>query len=115
MGFIQDYRFGSITVDGTTYRDDIKIVRFEVVPGWWRSRGHAFDAPDMPDILAATPDLLVCGIGTSALVRIADGLTRTLRRRGITLHALPTPDAVRLFNELHARGMDVAGAFHLTC
>jgi hypothetical protein len=38
-----------------------------------------------------------------------------MERQGIQLLALPTAQAVGVFNALRTQGKRVAGAFHLTC
>lgn len=115
MTTIEEYHFGVIRVDGETYRNDVKIVKGEVVPKWWRRRGHVFDVRDVRDILAARPAVLVCGTGSSGMARVSEALERRLAAEGIALHALPTAQAVEAFNRLGGEGVAVAGAFHLTC
>lgn len=112
---IEHYSFGSIKVNGKRYRDDVKIVKGRVVPDWWRASGHLATAADVKDILAAEPEVLVVGKGSSGLMRLDPGLEKELERRGTTLIAEPTARAVQTFNELYAQGRNVAGAFHLTC
>ncbi|MCK9239353.1 MTH938/NDUFAF3 family protein [Desulfocurvus sp.] len=115
MTVIEEYHFGVIRIDGETYRNDVKIVGGQVVPKWWRRRGHVFDERDVRDILAARPEALVCGTGSSGMARVSEPLARRLEEDGVALHALPTAQAVELFNRLEAEGRAVAGAFHLTC
>lgn len=115
MPFIEDYCFGHIRIAGRSYRNDVKIIGGVVVPEWWRARGHVFDVPDVSDILATYPAVLVCGTGSSGMVRLAPALENRLAAQGITLHASPTATAVDLFNRLYAGGETIAGAFHLTC
>jgi hypothetical protein len=115
MTVIEEYHFGFIRIDGETYRNDVKIVAGRVVPKWWRRRGHVFDVRDMRDILALQPRALVCGTGSSGMARLSEALIRALEAEAIALHALPTAQAVELFNHLAAEGVAVAGAFHLTC
>ncbi len=115
MPLIEEYRFGLIRIAGETYRNDVKIIRGAVVPKWWRKSGHVIDVRDVRDILAARPAVLVCGIGSSGMARVSGSLSLRLAEEGIELLVQPTARAVELFNRLHEKGEDVAGAFHLTC
>jgi len=115
MTIIEEYHFGVIRVEGETYRNDVKIVDGKVVPKWWRKRGHVFDVRDVRDVLTARPAVLVCGTGSSGMARVSEALARRLATEGITLHTLPTAQAVETFNRLEEEGIAVAGAFHLTC
>lgn len=61
---ITDFSFGKIVVNGKTYRDDIKIVRGQVISDWWRKSGHRVDVEDVADILEAKPEIVVIGKGS---------------------------------------------------
>lgn len=112
---IEDYRFGTIQVNGKRYDGDIKIVSGEVVSDWWRKEGHAVDFSDIEDILAARPETLVVGMGEPGNMRVREALRKHIAEVGITLIEEPTARAVETFNELSGPGRRVAGAFHLTC
>ena len=112
---IEDYRFGSITIDGKHYQTDVKIVGKRVVADWWRQQGHVLDAIDVDDILSARPEYLVVGRGSPGNMAVAENLRETLEAVGIELIDEPTSRAVKTFNKLRAEGRRVAGAFHLTC
>ncbi len=112
---INDYRFGSMEINGTTYQADLKIVRGRVVPQWWRKEGHKVYVEDIQDILEAQPEVLVVGRGKPGLMKPSNDVRTACRERNIELIEEPTDDAVRTFNELIKAGKKVAGAFHLTC
>jgi hypothetical protein len=48
-------------------------------------------------------------------MQVTRGAAQALERRGIQVVALPTGQAVGVFNALRSQGKRVAGAFHLTC
>jgi hypothetical protein len=98
---IESYSFGSMTVLGESHRNDLKIIDNQIVGNWWRREGHALYAEDIDDILYSSVEMLEAA--------------KAIEGRGIKLVALPTKDAVSIFNSLHAQGKRVAGAFHLTC
>lgn len=113
---IDQYTTGShMTVKGTTYRKDLKIIRGEVIGNWWRQQGHRLAADDIGDILAASPEILVIGTGYAGNMTVPDDVRQTLENHQIKVVAQTTADATATFNRLVEEGKDVAGAFHLTC
>lgn len=112
---IENYGFGSMTVMGKKYRNDLKIIDNEIVGNWWRREGHALYAEDIDDILYSTAEVLVVGTGAYGGLKVTEEAARAIKGRGIELVAVPTKEAVTLFNTLHGQGKRVAGAFHLTC
>jgi hypothetical protein len=112
---IDSYHFGAMTVKGTTHRNDLKIIGDQVIGDWWRIEGHALHEADIADILAASVEILVVGTGDSGRMQMSRGAAQALERRGIQVLALPTGQAVGVFNALRGQGKRVAGAFHLTC
>jgi hypothetical protein len=112
---IEDYGFGSMTVMGQSHRNDLKIIDNEIVGNWWRREGHALYVEDIDDILYSTAEVLVVGTGAYGGLKVTEEAARAIKDRGIQLVAVPTKEAVTLFNTLHGQGKRVAGAFHLTC
>ena len=90
---IESYSFGSMTVLGESHLNDLKI----------------------DDIVYSPVETLVVGTGSYGSMRVTDEATNALEGRGIKLVAVPTKEAVTIFNTLHGQGTRVAGAFHLTC
>lgn len=112
---IDDYRFGSMEIGGTTYQADLKIVGGKVVPQWWRKEGHKVYVEDIQDILEVQPEVLVIGRGRPGLMKPSNDVRRLCAEKGIQLIDEPTEEAVRTFNAFTKAGKRVAGAFHLTC
>lgn len=112
---IEGYRFAEMSIQGRTHRKDVIIIDGRVYPGWWRREGHAVDVEDLQDVLEATPEVLVIGMGQAGRMEVMPDLREALARRGIELVAEPTAAAVASFNTLSKAGKRVAGAFHLTC
>ncbi len=112
---VENYQFGMMTVNGKVHRGDLKILKGRVIAAWWRKEGHVVDVDDVPDILAAKPEVLIIGMGQPGRMCASDALKSALSEAGIALIEEPTEDAVRTFNRLREKGGDVAGAFHLTC
>lgn len=112
---IDSYQFGRIVVDGTAYHSDCLIVAGSVLPDWRRSQGHILAAEDVQPVIAAKPATLIVGCGASGLIKVAQETRQVLRQKNIELVALDTYGAVAKFNELTAKGENVAAALHLTC
>lgn len=111
---IEDYHFGSISVDGRRYTGDIKIIDGRVIPDWWRVDGHRLAVADIEDILEARPDVLVVGKGDPGLMEVLPETEKRLEELDILLIAKPTAEAVKTYNGLLGRRR-VAFAAHLTC
>ena len=112
---IESYSFGSMKVKGQNYRNDLKIIDDQIVGNWWRREGHALYVQDIDDILYSSAETLVVGTGAYGSMRITEEAAKAIQDQGIKLVAVPTKEAVSIFNSLHAQGESVAGAFHLTC
>jgi hypothetical protein len=114
---IGNYSFGYVEVDGEGLRKDIMVVNGRLIKNWWRDQGHLVQLCDLDAVLDASPHTLVVGTGSSGRLKIADGLSAELGKRGIRLEAIPTELAIMRFEELC--GMEgeenIALALHLTC
>ena len=112
---IESYSFGSMKITGQSHRNDLKIIDDKIVGNWWRREGHALYAQDIDDILYASVETLVVGTGAYGGMKVTEEAAQAIEGQGISLVAVPTKEAVSIFNNLHAQGKKVAGAFHLTC
>ena len=111
---ISDYHFGSITVDGQTYKSDLVILPDAILPSWWRKSGHKLLSEDLVKVVAAAPEVLVIGTGAFGLMRVPETTRVFLEDNGIEPVILKSKEAAARFNEL-AKTRRAAGAFHLTC
>jgi hypothetical protein len=111
---IDSYDFGTIVVGGKEYTSDVIITRESIFSDWWRKRGHELCISDIKEtIIKETPDTVVIGKGKFGLMKILAETEEFLRKRGITIHASNTDEAVKVFNSF--REKNVVGFFHLTC
>jgi hypothetical protein len=111
---IEDYRFGTIVVDGRSYDGDLIILPDGVLSGWWRREGHKLRARDLDVILQANPEVLVVGQGAYGRLSVSGKAERVLEEAGIELIAQPTKQAVEAYNQLRQERR-AAAALHLTC
>lgn len=112
---IDNYQFGTMTINGKKYQSDVKIISGQVMSNWWRREGHSVEVADVDDILAAKPDILVVGMGNPGRMQVSGSLRSVLVDAHIRLIEEPTAIALQTLNRLHEQGKNVAGAFHLTC
>lgn len=113
MERIREYRFGHVVVDGEEHARDVIVLPNRVVGEWWRRDGHALVLADLDDVLDEIPERLVVGCGADARMRPDPRTLDELRRRGIEVEVLPTPDAIHRFAECDPAR--TAAALHLTC
>ena len=64
---IQSFSFGQITIDGTTYHNDVIIYPDHVQAEWWRSEGHRLQKEDVKKIVTFKPNILMVGTGYGGL------------------------------------------------
>ena len=112
---IEEYHFGSITVEGETCSSDVIISPEGVNASWWRQRGHELCCEDLEPVWEARPEVLVIGTGSSGLMKVLPEADALMRKRCSEVHVLRTPQAWKRFNELAETGRRVVAALHLTC
>lgn len=111
---IDNYDFGHIVIDGSSYRQDLLIWPGTIKANWWRKEGHLLQLDDIAEALAAGPEVLVVGMGNPGRMQVDQTLAVFLKDRGIELVAVPTKEACRLINALVDKRR-LAAALHLTC
>lgn len=111
---ITHYDFGTITIDGETYRSDVIILPDRVVAGWWRRDGHSLVLDDLGDVMADPPATLIVGTGAYGAMSVPSQTIAALEDLGIDVIAQPTREAVATYGRLSPAGR-VAAGLHLTC
>jgi hypothetical protein len=111
---ITHYAFGTITIDGKTYRSDVIVLPDRVAPDWWRRSGHSLVLDDLGQVLADPPATLVVGTGASGLMSVPSETIAALEDLGVEVIVQPTGEAVETYNRLAPSGR-VAAGLHLTC
>ena len=113
---IESCSFGAMTVDGRKYTSDLMIFPDgRVVEQWWRASGHRLTLADITTLVAASPRLIVAGMGIYGQMKADPGLEKALKAKGISLVAANTEAAAQRFNDLIKTQAGVAACFHLTC
>ena len=119
---INEYKFGSITVDGKTYNHDVEVRWTREVLPWWRKESHVIDIADVKRAIEQNPDTIIISTGESGIARVAEEAKKfILEKGGIKLIIDITEQAVKTFNlregEAEGEGKQekLVGLFHLTC
>jgi len=119
---IEEYHFGSITIDGKTYDYDIEVRWTDEILKWWRGESHIVDIDDVKRAVEQNPETLVIGTGESEAVRVTENTQKFIREKGIELIIDKTEEAIKTFNILKEESEEeegkenkVIGLFHLTC
>ena len=129
---IEEYRFGSITIDGKTYNHDVEVRwaphqkfgggQVGEVLKWWRKESHIIDVEDVKRAMAQKPDTIVIGTGHSGIAEVNEAAKKEIQAKGIKLIVDLTEQAVKTFNIINEESAreegkqeKVIGLFHLTC
>jgi hypothetical protein len=119
---IEEYHFGSITIDGVTYRHDIEVRWTGDVLPWSFRKRHVIDVEEVKRAIEEKPEVIIIGTGESELAEVTEEAQKETKSRGIELIIDGTEQAVRTFNILTEESMEeegkdkkVIGLFHLTC
>ena len=122
QGMINEYRFGSIIIDGKTYNRDVEVRWTGEVLDWWRQESHVIDIEDIERAIEESPETIVIGTGEAGIAKVAEKAQDFIKERGIELIIDKTEEAVKTFNiikedseEEEGRQIKVIGLFHLTC
>jgi len=111
--------FGSITVDGKTYKHDV-IIRLSGKVEKRRKRlskekygtSHIISKAEAKFVFEDGCDLLIVGAGQDGNVRLSPEASKYFDEKHCRVLTQPTPEAIRAFNESH--GGKIA-LMHVTC
>ena len=110
---IQSFSFGLITIDGTTYHNDVIIYPDHVQAEWWRSEGHTLQKEDVKKIVTFKPNILMVGTGYGGL-KVPAETAGHIKSMGIELIVGKTEQICERYNEI-SPSQTVIAALHLTC
>ena len=113
---IDSYKFGAMTIQGKTYKNDLFVMEKNVWSDWWRKKGHLLQKEDIEDRVKETrPEVVVIGTGKFGVMKIAEETEKYLEERQGDYYIRKTGAAVELYNDLTEKDSKVLGCFHLTC
>lgn len=119
---IEEYHFGSITIDGKNYNYDIEVRWTGEVLDWRRKESHIIDVEDIKRAIEQNPEIIVISTGESGVARVTEEAKKEIASKGIELIVDVTGEAVKTFNVINEESREeegiqkkVIGLFHLTC
>ncbi len=124
---IEEYKFGSITIDGKIYEHDVEI-RWALkeslrdptgqvgeVLSWQRGQSHFIDVEDVKRAIEQNPDTIIIGAGEAGLAQVTEGAQKFIRDKNVELIIDSTEQSIKTFNIRKEKFEKVIGLFHLTC
>lgn len=116
---IDQTRFGSITIEGTVFEHDVLIQldgqvkkRKKKLSKAIYGTSHILSLDEAKHVYEKGAKRLIVGTGQYGNVRLSDEAAEYFERKQCQVELLPTPQAIRAWNEGEG---DVMGLFHVTC
>lgn len=119
---IDEYRFGSIIIDGKAYDYDVEVRWTGEVLSWQREESHLINIESVKRAVEQKPEVIIVGTGESGAAEVAEDAQSFIKEKGIELVIDKTGEATKTFNiikeeseEEEGEQKKVIGLFHLTC
>ena len=113
-------RFGAVTIDGKDYNDILviegKIIdRESMVPGWFEDHSHhTVHDHELKELFRGDPEVIIIGDGQSDVLEVPIKIAEAIKKKGIELIVLKTPEAIEEFNKI-SKTKRVNALIHTTC
>ena len=119
---VNEYRFGSIIIDGKNYQHDVEVRWLGEVLQWRREESHLIDVEDIKRSTEQNPETMIIGTGEAGVAQVTENARKFIQEKGIKLIIDKTGEAVKTFNTILKESElekgeqgKVIGLFHLTC
>ncbi|MGB9743403.1 MAG: MTH938/NDUFAF3 family protein [Minisyncoccales bacterium] len=118
---IEEYHFGSITINGQTYQHDVEVRWTGEVLEWRFRQRHLIDVEEVKRAVEEKPDTIIIGHGESGLAEVTPAAQEFIKQHGIELILDWTESAIKTFNlrlekvQEEGKKEKIIGLFHLTC
>ena len=112
---IDDYHFGSITIDGRIYNHDVEVRWSGEVLSWIRSESQIIDTESIKRAIVLNPGLIIIGTGDSGMAKVLKETKQEILSKGIGLVIAKTAEAKDRFNEAIKENRKVIALLHITC
>lgn len=116
---INSTAFGSITIDGQTYQNDVVIgldgeikKRKKKLSKAVFGTSHIISLDEAKEIFEQGAERLIIGTGQSGMVKLSDEAAKYFKKKDCQVQLSPTPEAIRAWNESDGKTI---GLFHITC
>jgi hypothetical protein len=116
---IHSTRFGSITIEGEKYENDVFIrldgqvkKRKKKLSKAIYGTSHVVSLDEAEYIFEKGTERLIIGTGQTGMVKLSDEAADYFKKNQCQIQMLPTPEAIRIWNKSEGK---VIGLFHVTC
>ena len=110
---IQKIGFGDIRINNEVFgKEDFLLFWDSVEP---LEKSHRPSVEEFEKILLKEPDTVIYGTGFRSLGKISDEIISAAKKENVELLILPTPEALKKFQELVRNGRRAAARIHTTC
>ena len=116
---INSTRFGSITIEGEKIENDVLIrlggevtKRKKKLSKAIYGTSHVISLDEAKYIFEDGAEQLIIGTGQTGMVELSDEAAGYFRRKKCQVEMLPTPEAIRLWDESDG---EIIALFHVTC
>jgi hypothetical protein len=103
-------RFGLLVYSAVPFPAVDLVIHANGLPLMRGSKAHFVALAEIEGLLKEGPDVLIIGTGYNNLVQVEEEVAALP-----TVVILPTPQAVKRYNELRGEGKKVAAIIHSTC
>ena len=110
IGRFGSCRFGLLVYSAIPFPAVDLVIHANGLPALRGSKAHFVAFAEIEGLLEEKPDVLIIGTGYDNLVQVEDEIAAMPN-----IEILPTPQAVRRYNELRSEGKRVAAVIHSTC
>jgi hypothetical protein len=111
---INSTSFGSITINGRKYEHDVIITRGKIREARTQIR-HLISKKEFDILAKKKPEVIIIGNDQYSAMKIDEEVKNLAKERNVELMVLPTPQAIKKFNELTKAKRSVAAYLHVTC
>ena len=105
-------RFGLLVYSAIPFPGVDLVIHANGLPALRGSKAHFVGFAEIEPLLRERPDVLIIGTGYDNMVQVEKEI---LAMSAVQVLPLPTPQAVRRYNELRREGKRVAAIIHSTC
>ena len=103
-------RFGLLVYSAIPFPGVDLVIHANGLPALRGSKAHFVGFAEIEPLLRERPDVLIIGTGYDNMVQVEEEIAVMP-----AVEILPTPQAVRRYNELRGEGKRVAAIIHSTC
>lgn len=108
------FSFGCIRWDGKDYPFDVVVMKNRISERGERRNNHLLEARELQNYLFPNAKKLIVGTGAFGVLKIASDARALAESRGIEWVAVPSAEAIELYNNEPDKSVVVA-VIHSTC